>query len=169
MASRITNLPIVHSTTIYSGADQRKSQSSASLAFVRDIYWWPMNSPHKRPVTRKMFPFDDVIMYALFTQALQVCFTGTGLTHEPMTTSSHGSFFRVAGPLRGEFIGNRWISFTKGQLCRIWCFFDVGPHKLLNKKSNDRRFDTKRRSCGVIVMALMDMNKINHHCNLARR
>ena len=22
----------------------------------------PVNSPHKRPVTRKMFPFDDVIM-----------------------------------------------------------------------------------------------------------
>ena len=49
-------------TTIYSGADQRKHQSSASLAFVRGIHRWPVNSPHKGPVTRKMFPFDDVIM-----------------------------------------------------------------------------------------------------------
>ena len=32
---------------IYSGADQRKHQSSASLVFVRGIYRWPMNSPHK--------------------------------------------------------------------------------------------------------------------------
>ena len=24
---------------------------------------WPVNSPHKGPVTRQMFPFDDVIMY----------------------------------------------------------------------------------------------------------
>ena len=40
-------------------------QSSASLAFVRGIRRWPVNSPHKRPVTRKMFPFDDVIMIAL--------------------------------------------------------------------------------------------------------
>ena len=37
-------------------------QSSASLFFVRGIHQWPVNSPHKWPVTRKMFPFDDVIM-----------------------------------------------------------------------------------------------------------
>ena len=42
--------------------DQRKRQSSASLAFVRGIHRWPVNSPHKWPVTRQMFPFDDVIM-----------------------------------------------------------------------------------------------------------
>ena len=47
---------------VYSGADQRKYQSSASLAFVRGIHRWPVNSPHKGPVTRNMFPFDDVIM-----------------------------------------------------------------------------------------------------------
>ena len=46
----------------HSGADQRKHQSSASLAFVRGIHRWPVNSPHKGPVTRKMFPFDDIIM-----------------------------------------------------------------------------------------------------------
>ena len=33
-----------------------------SLAFVRGIHRRPANSPHKWPVTRKMFPFDDVIM-----------------------------------------------------------------------------------------------------------
>ena len=61
MASQITRLTIVFSI-IYSGADQRKQQSSASLAFLRGIHRWPVNSPHKGPVTRKMFPFDDVIM-----------------------------------------------------------------------------------------------------------
>ena len=45
-----------------SGGDQRKHQSSASLAFVSVIHRWPANSPHKGPVTRKIFPFDDVIM-----------------------------------------------------------------------------------------------------------
>ena len=39
-----------------------KYQSSASLAFVRGIHRGPVNSPHKWPVKRKMFPFDDVIM-----------------------------------------------------------------------------------------------------------
>ena len=61
MASQITSLTIVY-LTVYSGADQRKHQSSASLAFVRGIHQWPMNSPHKGPVTQKMFPFDYVIM-----------------------------------------------------------------------------------------------------------
>ena len=61
IASQITSLTIVYST-VYSGADQRKHQSSASLVFVRGIHRWPVNSPHKGPVTRKIFPFDDVIM-----------------------------------------------------------------------------------------------------------
>ena len=61
MASQITSLTVVCSI-VYSGADQRKHQSSALLAFVRGIHRWPVNSPHKGPVTRKMFPFDGVIM-----------------------------------------------------------------------------------------------------------
>ena len=60
MASKITILMIVY-LTVYSGADQRKHQSSASLAFVMGIHRWPVNSPHKWPVTRKMFTLDDVI------------------------------------------------------------------------------------------------------------
>ena len=62
MASQITSLTIVYST-VCSCADQRKHQSSASLAFVWGIHRLPVNSPHKWPVMRKMFPFDDVIMY----------------------------------------------------------------------------------------------------------
>ena len=61
IAYHITSLTIVH-WPVYPGADQRKHQSSASLAFVRGIHRWPVNSPHKGPVTRIMFPFDDVIM-----------------------------------------------------------------------------------------------------------
>ena len=63
MASQITSLTIVYSN-VYSGTDQRKHQSTASLAFVRGIHQWPVNSPHKGPVTQKMFPFDDVTMTA---------------------------------------------------------------------------------------------------------
>ena len=60
MVSQITSLTIVYST-VYSGADQRKHQSSALLAFagnsrVTDEF------PTQRPVTRKMLPFDDVLM-----------------------------------------------------------------------------------------------------------
>ena len=62
MASQVTSLTI-DCSTLYLGADLRKHQSSAaSLAFVRGIHRWPVNSPHKGPVKRKMFPFHDVIM-----------------------------------------------------------------------------------------------------------
>ena len=61
IASQITILTIVYST-VYSDADQRKHHSSASLAFVWGIHRWPVNSPHKWPVTWEMFPFGDVIM-----------------------------------------------------------------------------------------------------------
>ena len=61
MASQFTSLTIVYST-VYSDANQRKHQSPATLAFVRGIHRWPVKSPHKGPVTRKMFPFHDVIM-----------------------------------------------------------------------------------------------------------
>ena len=61
ISSQITSLTIVYST-VYSAVDQRKHQSPASLAFVRGIHRGPVNSLHKWPATRKMFPFDDVIM-----------------------------------------------------------------------------------------------------------
>ena len=59
--TQITSLTIVYST-VYSGEDLRKHQSSASLAFVQGIHRWPVNCPRKGPVTRKGFPLDDVIM-----------------------------------------------------------------------------------------------------------
>ena len=70
MTSQIINLTIVYSS-VYSGADKRKHQSSASLAFVREIHRWPVNFPHKGPVKRKMCPFDDVIMKRWWEITLQ--------------------------------------------------------------------------------------------------
>ena len=61
ISSQITSPTIVYSI-VYPDADQRKHQSWVSLAFVRGIHRGPGNSPHKWPVTRKFFPFDDVIM-----------------------------------------------------------------------------------------------------------
>ena len=69
MASQITSLTIVYST-VYSDADQRKHQSSASLAFVRGIHMWHVNSPHKWSVTRKMRPFNDDLLGCLFPWGL---------------------------------------------------------------------------------------------------
>ena len=48
----------------------KKYQSSTSLAFVWGIHRRPVNSPHKWPVTRKMFTLDDVIMDAYYINKL---------------------------------------------------------------------------------------------------
>ena len=86
MASQITSISIFCSA-VCSDAHQRKHQSSALLAFVRVIRRWPVDSPRKGPVTRKMFPFDDVIM------------------------------FLITGSLRAEFTSHWWVLFKKGQWC----------------------------------------------------
>ena len=58
---------------------RRRSKKTWKLrvtAFVRGIHRWPVNSPHKWPVTRKMFPFDDVIMSLWYTfYQNQSCFS----------------------------------------------------------------------------------------------
>ena len=110
MASQITSLTTVYST-VYSGTNQRKHQSSASLAFVIGIHRWPVNSPHKGPVTRKIFPFDDVIMWTervrrgvgvwgscLWRNLIELNFTCTVVTNylcvhtKPMLLRAHKHF-----------------------------------------------------------------------------
>ena len=143
MASQITSLTIVYST-VHSGADQRKRQSSASLAIVRGIHRWPVNSPHKWPVTRKMFPFDDVIMDVRIFQVQQ---SSTDLpliwpfrSVEIITVTSQWARWHLKSPasrlftqpfvlalikenikvpchwpLCGQFTDDRWIPRKKGQ------------------------------------------------------
>ena len=93
MGSQITSVSIVYST-VYSGADHRKHQSSASLAFVRGIHRGPVNSPHKGPVTRKMFSFDDVIMQQPPT--VQMWYDSPGGVRSSLLQYSHN----LTGPVR---------------------------------------------------------------------
>ena len=58
-------------------ADNQKHHRSTSLAFVWGIHRWPVNSPHRGPVTWKMFPFDDIIM--LISQWLAHCVSTAGV------------------------------------------------------------------------------------------
>ena len=101
IASQITSFTIVYST-VYSGTDQRKHQSSASLAFVQGIHLWLVNSPHKWPVTRNMFPFDDITMMWLFF---------------PFQWSSTVACVLV--PLPTQACTVRWLRSPVTQLCVI--------------------------------------------------
>ena len=102
IASQITSLTIVYST-IYSGADQSKHQSSASLAFVWGIHREPVNPPHKWPVTRKMFPFDDVIMTMLLLRSYTFKLTvmwSTSLPSKYTTTLLHSDLSNILSMYR---------------------------------------------------------------------
>ena len=114
MASQITSLTIVYSI-VYSGADHRKHQSSALL-------WSPVNSPHKGPVTRKMFPLDNVIMYMQLNSLWPSKYgdrdvgqhwpsDDTKPLPEPMLTShSEWDSWRQSSTSQDSVIRPRWVS-----------------------------------------------------------
>ena len=125
IAPQITSLTIVYST-IYSGADQSEHQSSASLAFVWGIHRGPVNSPHKWPVTRKIFPFDDVIMH------------GTWWCHQMETFSTLQALCVGNSPVTSEFPSQRPVTRS------FDIFFDLCLNKL-EQLERLRSEDTPRR------------------------
>ena len=110
MASQTTGVSIIYSP-VCSGVDQRKQQGFASLAFVRGIHRWPVNSSHKGPVTRTLLPFHDVIMsrpilcWDIWTY-LQV------FSRYMIATSSIGYCSNVSIAL-----GNWWVSDNFWLIC----------------------------------------------------
>ena len=128
MASQIASLTIVY-LTVYSGANQRKHQSSASLAFVRGIHRWPVNSSHKGPVTRKVFPFDDVIMSSAnhgwpndgYSQQTIYCFISYPLWLGPLVSTF------VTFP---NFLLIIITKVSTSNYCKIWI---MNSHKAFEK------------------------------------
>ena len=153
IASQITSLTIVYST-VYSDADQRKHQSSASLAFVRGIHRWPMNSPHKWPVTWKMLPFDDVIMMfklsylyhlkvthhcSYLHQRRRLWFYLSWWRHEMETFSALLAIYAGNSPVPSEFPAQRPVTRS------LHVFFDLCRNKRLSKQSQGWWFETPSR------------------------
>ena len=62
MPSQITGVSIV-CLAVCLGADQRNIKVPRHCFLLVESTGSPMDSPHKGPVTQKMFPFDDVIMH----------------------------------------------------------------------------------------------------------
>ena len=121
LASQITSLTVVY-TVVYSDTDQRKYQSSGSLAFVRGIHrdrWIP---PYKGPVTRKMFPFGDVIMSGC------ECISATKLLH--ITTVCTSLTWRQVNVAASKITGRSTVYSTACIVChqrkdlhpRCWSF-----------------------------------------------
>ena len=109
MASQIISFTIIYST-VYSGKDQRKHISSALLAFVRGFHRWPVNSAHKWPVTRQMFPFDDVFK------------TLCGINTYSVTLQYHWTVLCVFVSCPLSFLGHfvQVISFMYHTMCAMY-------------------------------------------------
>ena len=117
MASQITSLTIVY-LSVYSGADKKKHRSSASLASVLVIHRWPVNSPHKGPANRKMFPFDDVIMsrFAPSQWETALLWLGASLESQPCMLFHHRHIFDV---LLAHFLSKFTENAILWRHCRI--------------------------------------------------
>ena len=110
MGSEITSLTTVY-TTIYPGADQRKHQSSESLAFVRGIHRSLVNSSHKGLVTRIMFPFDEVFMITTFIVSLwKNAWQNPWWRHQMETFSALLAFCAGNSPVTGDFPAQRPVT-----------------------------------------------------------
>ena len=140
IASQIASLANVYSI-VYSGADQSKHQSSASLAFVWGIHRGPVNSPHKGPVTRKMFPFDDVIMnitpnsgFSCNSPLRFVCYPWQHTLRTGSTNYLLARGFIIARLISIKFITNQ-VHFSISM--REWFHCDLS-----NMPTLDQRFET---------------------------
>ena len=138
IASQITSLTIVYST-VYLDADQITHQSSASLAFVRGIHRGPVNSPHKWPVTREMFPVDDVIMVLCKLAVILLRYPSQFIEPIRCTTLrrlSSGTFFNSSVP--GRFERNfRRIIFKLNFVINGWGISCQIPHEWLSLDLTD--------------------------------
>ena len=147
MVSQITGFLIVCST-ICSHADQRKHQSSPSLAFVRRVHWWLVDSPHKGPVTRKMFTFDDVSMFRIIvyssnsalryiseiTHMLYIFkFTSSNPNSAPITQgiSKQMSDIFISAPYANEL---RWLCLNNNKTRAVWVC-NIRPRALYTKSA----------------------------------
>ena len=114
MAFQITSLTIVYST-VFSDTDQRKHQSSVSLAFVWGIHQWPMNSPHKWPVTRKSFDFMTsscmFIVWGLNKYQLLRC--TNNIFYKPQATMMLGSLDMYLTNLSAFISGDNFKNVLK--------------------------------------------------------
>ena len=131
MASEITSLTIVYSI-VY--------QSSASLAFLRGFHRGLVNFPHKWPVTRKMFPFHDVIMRLWWYLPMQ-----SGAIHLLMVVHQSNAialFFLISGRF--------YVSIYKKKYClRLLHIQSIFPNSYTEKTYAQPMIKANFYPCGI--------------------
>ena len=117
MASQITGVWSVCST-VCSGADQRKYQSSASLAFVRGIHRWPMDSPLKGQQREKCFLLKTSSWWYESAICYSYCICGNTLHTD---TLCH----LLNSPLTKSYSTNRSLAPKRNSCIPYGCRYDL--------------------------------------------
>ena len=135
-------------------AYQRKHQNSASLAFVRGFHRWPMTSPHKGPVTRKMFPFDGAIMTHLLSDLFVVPAQIVNWyvnTHFRWTTSLHLRIWMIDATHIDMLMHRSW-KWSASDITDLW-IFNTGPGNRLHRQTpsqcRNKYWPSSMALCGV--------------------
>ena len=93
---------------------------SASLAFVRGIHRGPVNSPHRGPVTRKMFSFDDVIIaWITWLRARWL------IDAQAIINQNKANLRRIKSPLNNMFNSSRDKSFFTSIKILGWIYLSI--------------------------------------------
>ena len=93
---------------------RRRSKKSWKLrvtGLCAGIHRGPVNSPHKWPVTRKMFPFDDVIMVG--SDWRQEIYFGFTLTHWNVNIVIHNWLHSILICQNDNFGRRQWRKFRQ--------------------------------------------------------
>ena len=143
-ASQITGISLVCST-VCSGADQRKHQSSAPLAFVRGIHRWLVNSLHKRTITRKMFPFNDSSCVQFSTYFCDWCldyFLWNNIyieCHRACMSYNESKLVQVKASCHQSMSANKlfitWSNVDNASPFHHqtwWCLYRINPRRILS-------------------------------------
>ena len=97
VVAQITGVSIVCSN-VYS-ATSKKISKLGIIGLCEGIHRWPVDSAHKGVITRKMFPFDDVILVPsninYRTNYIEVCFAGDIKTLPFFVQASLNSWYIV--------------------------------------------------------------------------
>ena len=141
MVSQITSLTIAYST-VYSGIDQRKKQGSASLALVRGIQPWPVNSPHKEPaaIASIWWCHRDI---SLQLKRHQTC---SSLPQHPVPNKEYSS-----------------IAYAKFCVVLLMSFFPVASTEAADDHDNITCFGRHRI---LLLMIIISMSNYDGHITL---
>ena len=137
MASQITGVLIVLLKHLFRHR-LKKISKLCVIGLCESFHRCPVNSPHKGTVTRKVFPFDGIMVYRKTTSCIfqRINDFLTWWRHQMKTLSALLAICAGNSPVPGEFPTQRPVTRS------FDVYFDLHPNKRLSKHSWGWWFET---------------------------